>query len=139
MFSKEQIRVLIRKGQRIEAYFDTTGSVIRPSVCDVGHRSLYYTIVVNVGSQIVLIAKLISSKHDSAATITGFLLQFKHFMRTTCKKTPIFNVVVTDWSFALMTSVSQGFNDMTFYTSLMAAYRFVTNRLDDFRVFSMVV
>lgn len=139
LYSKEQINTLIKKGEKVDAYFDATGSVVRPTQYDMGHRVLYYALVVNVQSKVIPIAELVSSKQDSA-TIMAFLLQFKHFSRVTCNKSwPMFNTIVTDWSFALMTSVCQAFNDMTLYMYLKICYRFVTHCLDDSRFASAVV
>lgn len=129
LYSKQQVKTLVKKGQKVTAYFDATGSVVRPTINDRGYRILYYSLVVNIKGVIVPIAEL-----------TSFLHYFKHFVLTVCNKTwPIFNVVVTDWSFALMTSVCQGINNVTLYSYLKITYKYVTNENDNSKVFSMVV
>lgn len=139
LFSKQQIRVLVGKGERVTAFFDATGSVVRPHSYDHNHRILYYSLVVNKNGRTVPIAELISAKHDSA-TLMSFLFNFRHFVETKClKKWPIFKVVVTDWSFALITSLCKAFNDMTLYTYLKICYRYVTNCLSDFQLENIVI
>ncbi|CAG9762611.1 unnamed protein product [Ceutorhynchus assimilis] len=137
LYSKDQIKTLVKKGQKLDAFFDATGSVVRSTGYDRGNRILYYSLVVNVDGIITPIAELVTSNHNSA-TLTSFNLHFKHFVRVYChKKWPIFNVIVTDWSFPLMTSVCQGFNDVTLYTYLQLSYKFVTDK-DDARFFNLI-
>lgn len=128
MYSRHQVSSLVPRCKQVTAYFDATGSVVRRSTYDHKRRILYYALIINSGGSVIPIAELISSMHDSA-TITTFLINFKHFVRTSCRRTwPLFDMVVTDWSSALMTSVCQGFNEMTLYTYLKVCYKYITNR-----------
>lgn len=131
MYSKQQINILIKKGQKLCAHFDATGSVDRPTQYDQGKRLLYYALVVKANKIIIPIAEMISGKHDSAK-ISSFLLNFRHFCVTNCHRSwPVFNVIVTDWSFALLTSVCLAFNDMTLFMYLKICYKYVDNIHND--------
>lgn len=129
LFSRQQAEVLPSRGQKVTAYFDSTGSVVRPITA--GSTVYYYALVINIFDKVLPMCELISSQHD-IATISCFFINYKRYFTVTLRKSwPPFNCIVSDWSFALICGICLGLNEMTLYRYISTVYFFVVNKSRD--------
>jgi hypothetical protein len=134
LYSEDQtnvLRHLIMSKQVVVLHFDATGSMVRDLNChDHGEKTvLYYAAVISVNGKIFPLAELISAKHD-ANTITQFLKNYKQFVHDSKINGPIFQVVVTDFSWALIKSVLDGFNKLNVLDYLNVTFDFLDKGTD---------
>lgn len=130
VFSIEQVKLVLSESKLSKnlpvLHLDATGSVIRqPQYAD--KACFYYAGVIrtNISKRICPIFEMISCHHDS--TTIGFLLaHFRFFVLQNCKlKWPIFQSVVTDFSFALINAVCFYWNHMSLEHYLNVTYKHV--------------
>lgn len=112
VFSKEQIFLLknaVQQNTFTALHLDATGSVVRQPVTE-KKRIFYYAGVVRLGdADVIPILEMISSRH-TAVDIGTWLSKFKHFCLKNGLKWPIFKILVTDVSFALINAVTEFWN-----------------------------
>lgn len=85
--------------------------------------------VVKKQNKIVPVCDLLTSQHDSRNLYSVFLndMLFYYLKR----KWPIFDVIVTDFSFAIITAICFGLNEITFYTYLQRIFRYLLGQSKD--------
>ena len=122
MFSEETIRAV---GPRKILRGDATGNCCRAPAGGDYKRILYYAFVVSICGVVLPILEFITSEYN-VMEITLCLMRFRYFveaMKDSCW--PYFDIVIVDWSWALIHAIMKEWNDTDIYIYLRRTCNYV--------------
>ena len=114
------------QGKTKVLHFDATGNISR-SIFDGGRRQFYYSAVYRnpISGEITPVFQCISAFHDVASLLAPFKI-FSRKLKLVSTKS--LKTITTDFSFALMQTVCQSFNDCNLYCYLLMLHSQITEK-----------
>ena len=114
LYTSRQFRAVIdwankNKKQPLIVHFDGTGGIVRKPRELQSKRIYNYDLVVRLRESILVIAELITSEHDQLS-ISTFFKYYRDFVEDHTPW-PFFKIICTDWSWALMNSIFESWNN----------------------------
>lgn len=122
LYSKRQLSLVDRNAN--VAYLDATGTVVMPPRDVKTKRTYMYSLSVNIDGIVVPIIIIISAVHNTNA-IACMLDRLADVAAEEHRKLPLFEVVVSDWSWPNMASIMKNWNYMTPLEYLKKAFECV--------------
>lgn len=124
-YSKQQIAVAKKLTGYKVLYWDATGRIVR-NLSNDKKRVFYYAAVMNVNNRIIPLFEFFSANHD-ANTLSTPLINFKEFAKKNGLDLNFFDVIVTDWSLAMINALNLAWNKLNMQQYLHHTYNIITN------------